>query len=209
MTAKNPLVDQYLLDGCGRCPLGATPECKVNQWRAELKLLRKLVLACGLTEEVKWSVPCYTIDSKNVLIISAFKENCAINFFKGALLSDKHGLLEKPGENSQSARFVRMRSVAEVRQLEPQLKEIVLEAIEVERSGQKVDFKAKHELVIPEELDRKFAELPALRTAFEALTPGRQRGYILYFTGAKQSKTRESRIDKCVPQILEGRGMHD
>ncbi len=135
---------------------------------------------------------CYTIDSKNVLIISAFKENCAINFFKGALLSDKHGLLEKPGENSQSARFVRMRSVAEVRQLEPQLKEIILEAIEVERSGQKVDFKAKHELVIPEELDRKFAELPALRAAFAALTPGRQRGYILYFTAP--SNPRPARV---------------
>ena len=209
MKVLNPKVDLYLTDGCGRCELGGTPQCSVNRWPAELQRLREIVLSCGLVEDLKWGVPCYTIDNRNVVIVSALKESCALSFFKGVLLKDAKQILIKPGENSQSARLIRFTSVQEIVQLESVLKEYVLEAMELERSGAKVDFSAKLELVIPEELERKFEQLPALRTAFQALTPGRQRGYILHFTAAKQSKTREARIDKCTPQILEGRGMHD
>ena len=150
------------------------------------------MLACGLTEELKWKVPCYTIDGRNV-----------------AVVSDKHGILEKPGENCQAARVVRFTSVTAIRQITSVLKEYIREAIQVEQSGAKVDFKAKDELIIPEELEKKLATLPALRSAWEALTPGRRRGYVLYFSAAKQSKTRETRIEKVAPSILEGRGMHD
>lgn len=209
MYVLNPKVDKYLADGCGRCPLMATPQCKVNAWPKELKQLRMIVLDCGLTEEVKWGVPCYTYEKNNVLVVSAFKEYSSLSFFKGALLRDPNGILVKPGENSQSARLVRFTSVREIKALEPILKSYILEAIEVEKNGLKVDFKAKTELVIPEELQKKFDALPALQAAFTSLTPGRQRGYILHFSAAKQSKTREARIEKCIPQILEGRGMMD
>ena len=209
MTIRNTKVDSYLKVGCGRCPLGGTPECKVHDWQKELKLLRTIVLGCGLTEDLKWKMPCYTFAGSNIALISAFKEYAAISFFKGALLSDARRILEKPGENSQSVRLVRFTSHEAICEMEPILKEYIREAVEVEQAGSKVDFKAKNELVIPDELAMKFAALPALRTAFEALTPGRQRGYILFFSAAKQSKTRESRIEKCVPLIIEGRGMHD
>ncbi len=139
------MIDAYLADGCGRCPLGGTPECKVHNWDKELKLLRKLVLSCGLTEELKWKVPCYTLDGKNVLIVSAFKEYASISFFKGALLADPHGILSQAGENSQAARLVRFTSTKEIQAREAVLKETIQQAIELERSGAKVDFKAKHE----------------------------------------------------------------
>lgn len=209
MATLNPLIDDYLKLGCGRCELHGTPECKVHSWPAELKLLREIVLSCGLTEELKWKVPCYTHSGHNILIVAAFKEYASVSFFKGALLPDAKGILEKPGENSQAARVLRFTSVKAVRQLASALKELIGEAIKLEQAGSKIDFKAKHELVLPAELERKFEALPALRSAFAALTPGRQRGYVIYFEGAKQSKTRESRIDKCIPQIMEGRGMHD
>ncbi|MCC6508034.1 MAG: YdeI/OmpD-associated family protein [Pirellulaceae bacterium] len=205
----NPKVDEYLIDGCGRCPLFRTPECKVNFWREEMKRLRSIVLQCGLTEEVKWGIPCYTLENQNVLTISALKNYCAIGFFKGVLLQDAQGILSRPGENSQSSRLIRFTNVREIDDLELTLREYIREAIEVEKKGLKVDFKAKSELVLPDELIKKFEELPALQTAFTALTPGRQRGYVLYFAAAKQSKTRASRIEKCIPDILEGRGLHD
>lgn len=209
MATLNPKIDLYLRDGCGRCPLGGTPACKVHNWQAELNLLRKIVLDSGLTEELKWKVPCYTFEGHNVAIVSAFNDYASISFFKGALLNDPQGILAKPGENSQAARIIRFTTLKAIRELKPTLKAFIQDAIQVEQSGLKVVFKAKNELVIPEELERKFQSLPALRHAFTALTPGRQRGYVLFFSAAKQSKTRESRIDKCVPQILEGRGMHD
>ena len=209
MKVLNPEVDRYLAEGCGRCAFGGTPQCTVHKWPGELKRLREIALSCGLTETRKWGVPCYTFENRNVVIVSASREYCSISFFKGVLLKDAKQVLSKPGENSQSARLIRFTSVQEIVQLTATLKEYMLEAIELERRGAKVDFRAKSELAIPDELQQKFHELPTLQTAFEALTPGRQRGYILHFTAAKQSKTRSSRIEKCIPQILEGRGMHD
>ena len=205
----NPKVDNYLAEGCGRCRLGGTPECKVHRWQKELRLLRKIVLSCGLTEELKWKVPCYTHEKHNILLISAFKNYATLSFVKGALLRDSERLLDSPGENSQSVRFFRFTNVQTIREMEPILKAYIREAIELEKSGARVDFKAKSELEIPEELEAKFESLPALRTAFLDLTLGRQRGYILHFTAAKQSKTRMARIEKWIPKILEGRGMHD
>ena len=201
-------VDAYLIEGCGRCPLGGTPDCKVHQWTAELELLRTIVLDCGLTEEVKWGVPCYTFRKKNVLIVSAFIEYCSISFFKGALLSDANNLLVKPGEHSQAARLMKFTNIEEVKEIEADIRACVHEAIEVEKAGLKVNFKKNPE-PLPEELEKKFEENPVLKTAFEGLTPGRQRGYILYFSAPKQSKTRESRIEKCVGKILNGEGLHD
>lgn len=209
MNVLNPKVDAYFQVGCGRCPLGGTPECNVHRWQDEMKRLRALVLECGLTEEVKWGVPCYTFEKANVVLISALKEYCAISFLKGALLEDPDQLLTKPGENTQAARLIRFTSVQQVVAAEKTLRDFVRRAIEVERQGKKFDFSAKDELVIPEELRRKFEEMPELESAFAALTPGRQRGYVLHFSAAKQSKTREARIEKCVPSILAGKGMHD
>jgi uncharacterized protein YdeI (YjbR/CyaY-like superfamily) len=209
MKKMNPQIDHYLSHGCGRCPLGGKPECKVHDWTKELKLLRKLVLDCGLTEELKWGVPCYTYEQKNVAVVSAFKDYCSLSFFKGVLLTDPHQILDKPGENSQSVRLIRFTSVAEIRAVETALKAYVLEAIDLEVTGLKVEFKAKSELVLPEELLAKFEETPNLQAAFAALTPGRQRGYVLHFSAAKQSQTRTSRIEKCIQRIFEGRGFND
>ncbi len=204
----NPQVDHYLLEGCGRCPLGGTPDCKVHNWTTELELLRGIVLDSGLTEELKWGVPCYTYRGKNILLLSAFKAHCAISFFKGALLDDPAGILEKPGENSQAGRLIKFTNTQQVVELEPHLKVLFKAAIEVEKAGLKVPFKKQPE-PIPEELQQKFAEDPVLKAAFAALTPGRQRGYILHFSQPKQSKTRISRIEKCISKILKGEGLHD
>ncbi len=204
----NPKVDQYLIEGCGRCPLGGTPECKVNSWREELKQLRRIVLDCGLTEEVKWGVPCYTYKGSNVLMVSAFKGFSALSFFKGSLLQDDKGLLDKPGENSQAVRLFRFTDSRTIIENESIIKAYIYEAIEVEKAGLKVNFKKNPE-PIPEELQLKLDEDPALNAAFGALTPGRQRGYILYFSAPKQSKTRVSRIEKYIPRIFEGKGFRD
>ncbi|MEQ8524958.1 DUF1801 domain-containing protein [Gracilimonas sp.] len=204
----NPEVDQYLDIGCGRCPLGGTPECKVHDWQNELKQLRLIILETGLTEEVKWSVPCYTYQSNNVLILSAFKDYCSVSFFKGSLLNDPHNIMVKPGKNSQAARLFKYTSVDEITDTEHILKEYIKEAIKIEKAGKKVKFKKNPE-PIPEELQTKFNEDPVLQEAFEALTPGRQRGYIIHFSGAKQSSTRQRRIEKYIPKIMEGKGFHD
>lgn len=186
-----------------------TPECKVHLWPEVLRHLRRMILDCGLTEEVKWSMPCYTWQGANVLILAAFKEYASISFFKGALLQDDQGLLVKQGENTQAARLLKFTRVEDLLELEPVVKAYIFEAIEVEKAGLKVEMKDKDELVLPEELVWRMEENPELKAAFEALTPGRQRGYCLHFTGAKQSKTREARIEKCIPKIMAGLGFFD
>lgn len=199
----------YFTDGCGRCPLGGTPNCKVNNWRKELQLLRKITLDCGLTETIKWGVPCYTLQKNNVLVLAAFKEYCALSFFKGSLLSNSENILTQPTENTQSARLIRVTSVKEIINLEPVLKAHIYEAMEVEKAGLKVSYKKVTEFAIPEEFQKKLNEIPSLKNAFDALTPGRQKGYLLYFSEAKQSKTLELRIQKSLLQILKGKGLHD
>jgi uncharacterized protein YdeI (YjbR/CyaY-like superfamily) len=181
---------------------------RATKWREEMEALRKIALGCGLTEELKWGKPCYTFEDSNVVIIQGFKESCALLFCKGALLSDPEGILEKPGESTQAARRIRFTDVREVAKLKPTLKARIQEAIEVEKAGLEVDFKKSPE-PIPHELEGKFNEVPTLKKAFEALTPGRQRAYILHFSSAKQSTTRKSRVEKCVRQILDGKGLND
>lgn len=208
MNQMNPKVDHYLSEGCGRCPLGGTADCKVHRWPAELKKLRSILLGSGLTEELKWGVPCYTYQNKNIVILSALRGHCAFSFLKGVLLKDPHQVLEKPGPNSQSDRVIKFTSVQQILAMEEILKTYIAEAIEVEKAGLKVTFKQNPE-PIPVELQEKFEEDPYFKTSFETLTPGRQRGYILYFSQAIQSGTRVSRIEKCVPKILKGEGLHD
>lgn len=205
----NPKVDMYLTDGCGRCPLGGTPNCKVNTWQKEMKHVRRIILDCGLTEELKWGVPCYTFQKSNIAVMAAFKEYCSLSFFKGALLSDSDGILSRPGENTQSARLIRFTSVKEIIKMEQALKTYLYEAIEVEKAGLKVNYKKVNEFIFPEEFKKKLNEIPALKTAFEALTPGRQKCYLLYFSEAKQSKTREQRVEKYLLQILNGKGINE
>ena len=182
---------------------------KEQKWQEEIKELRSIVLDCPLTEELKWGVPCYTYNKSNVVIIHFFKEYCALLFIKGALLHDPHNLLIQQTENVQAGRQIRFTDVQKIVELENILKEYVNEAIEIEKSGIKVPVKKDTEFAIPEELENKFAEMPALKKAFEALTPGRQRAYLLFFSAPKQSQTRVSRIEKSVPQILDGKGLND
>ena len=178
-------------------------------WQDAYAQLRAIVLACGLTEELKWGCPCYTVDGRNVVLIHGFKEYCAVLFFKGALLKDPKGILISQTENTQSTRQVRFTGVEEIAGLASALKAYVKEAVEVEKAGLKVPMKKTAEFAMPEEFQSKLDENPELETAFYALTPGRQRGYLLYFAAAKQSKTRAARVDKCAPQILEGKGLDD
>ncbi|MFN2144359.1 MAG: YdeI/OmpD-associated family protein [Anaerolineales bacterium] len=208
MTETNPKVDTYLIEGCGRCPLVGTPQCKVHSWEEELVELRRIILESGLTEELKWGMPTYTWDGSNVLILAAFKEYSSVGFFKGVLLKDPAGILASPGANSQAVRQIRVTSLEQVEELEPVIRAYLQEAIEIEKAGLKVEFRKNPEPV-PDELQQKFDEDPAFEAAFLALTPGRQRGYILYFSSAKQSATRVSRIEKYLPQIFEGKGMQD
>jgi uncharacterized protein YdeI (YjbR/CyaY-like superfamily) len=182
---------------------------KATQWQKEYEQLRMLILDCGLTEELKWSCPCYTFQKKNIVLIHGFKEYCAILFFKGALLKDKKNILIQQTENVQSARQVRFTSVGEIVKLEPTLKAYIKEAIQVEKAGLKVEYKKTREFKIPDEFQHKLDKIPALKTAFYALTPGRQRAYIFHFSQPKQSKTRESRVEKYMKQILSGKGIDD
>ena len=182
---------------------------KAKSWQKELEKLRKIVLDCGLTEELKWGVPCYTFQKANIVLIHVFKEYCALLFFKGALLNDPNGILIQQTKHVQSARQIRFTHVREIVKMASILKAYIYEAIEVEKAGLKVPFKKTTEYKMPEELQNKLDEIPALKTAFGALTPGRQRAYIFYFSAPKQSKTRESRIEKCMQQILEGKGLND
>jgi uncharacterized protein YdeI (YjbR/CyaY-like superfamily) len=205
---RNPLIDKYLVDGCMRCSLGGTPDCKVLRWTAELEKLRGIVLDCGLEEELKWGVPCYTYKGSNILIVSAFKDYCSISFFKGVLLEDFEHILVKPGENSQAGRLVKFSDLKSILDLENILKAYIFEAVEVEKAGLKVVLEKTPE-PIPQELQECMDQDPVFKNAFESLTKGRQRGYILYFSQPKQSKTRLARIAKWTDRILNGEGMHD
>jgi uncharacterized protein YdeI (YjbR/CyaY-like superfamily) len=182
---------------------------KAKKWREELEKLRMIILDCELTEELKWGVPSYTFDKINIALIHVFKEYCAVLFFKGALLKDAKGVLIQQTKNTQAARQIRFASIQEVVKMEALLKAYIFEAIKVEKAGLKIDFKKTTEFIIAEEFQKKLTETPALRTAFDALTPGRQRAYLLHFSAAKQSKTRESRVEKCMPQIFNGKGLND
>ena len=191
----NPKVDRYLR--------------KAKKWQKEFERLRTIALSCELTEELKWGQPCYTLENKNVVIIQGFKEYCAVLFFKGALLKDSEGLLVKPGEHTQASRQIRFTNIREIVKMESVLSAYIHEAIDVEKAGLKVKRRKTTDLEMPEEFQTKLDESPALKTAFYALTPGRQRAYLFYFSQAKQSKTRESRVEKCRAQILKGKGLND
>jgi uncharacterized protein YdeI (YjbR/CyaY-like superfamily) len=195
MKITNAEVDEYLNNA--------------RKWQEEFGKLRRIILDCQLTEEFKWGNPCYTFQNGNVVLIHGFKEYCALLFFKGALLQDPNGILIRQTKNVQAGRQIRFTGVREIQEMEPILKAYIYEAMEVEKAGLEVNFKKNTEYIIPEEFQNKLNEIPVLKTAFEALTPGRQRAYLLYFSEPKQSKTRESRVEKCMPQILNGKGLND
>jgi len=182
---------------------------KATQWQKEYEKLRMIILECGLTEELKWGCPCYQFEKRNIVLIHGFKEYCALLFFKGALLADADGILIQQTENVQSARQIRFTSARQIVKMEGILKAYVYEAIEVERAGLQVKLKKTKDFKIPEELQSKLNKMPALQTAFDKLTPGRQRAYIFYFSQAKQSKTRAARVEKYLKQILNGKGLDD
>ena len=191
----NPKVDEFL--------------SKAKKWKEEYEKLRQIVLDCELTEEFKWMHPCYTLEKKNIVLIHGFKEYCALLFHKGSLLQDPQGILIQQTENVQAGRQIRFANVQEIIEMETILKAYIHEAIEVEKAGLQVQKKEHEEYIIPEELQSKFDEVPELKTAFEELTPGRQRAYILYFSQAKQAKTRQSRVGKYMKHILNGKGLND
>lgn len=182
---------------------------RAKRWQKEFEKLRTIILDCQLTEELKWGQPCYTFQNSNIVLIHGFKEYCALLFFKGVLLKDPKSILIQQTENVQSARQIRFTNLRQITQMEPVLKTYVKEAIEVEKAGLKVNYRTTSEFKVPEEFQTRLDELPALKAAFESLTPGRQRGYLFYFSQPKQSKTRESRVEKCVKQILNGKGLND
>jgi uncharacterized protein YdeI (YjbR/CyaY-like superfamily) len=195
MNSMNPKVDFYF--------------SKAKKWQEELEQLRMIVLECGLTEELKWGCPCYTFQKSNIVLIHVFKEYCALLFFKGALLNDASGILIQQTKNVQSARQVRFTGVREIVELAPIVKAYIYEAIEAEKAGLKVGLKKTEDFPVPGEFQSKLDHIPALKTAFNALTPGRQRGYLFYFSQPKQSKTREARVEKYMQQILDGKGLDD
>jgi uncharacterized protein YdeI (YjbR/CyaY-like superfamily) len=193
--AMNPTVDWYF--------------GKNKHWEKELKKLRTIALGCQLTEELKWGCPCYTLSGSNIVLIHVFKAYCALLFFKGALLKDDHGILVQQTKNVQAARQIRIANLREVVKMERVVKAYILEAIQVEKAGLQVELKKTAEFEMPEEFKSQLKKLPALKKAFYALTPGRQRGYLLHFSTAKQSKTRGARVEKCMERILDGKGLDD
>ncbi|MBS4073555.1 MAG: YdeI/OmpD-associated family protein [Algoriphagus sp.] len=205
----NPQVDLFLLEGCMRCPKGATPACKVHRWTPILEQLRQFLLETELTEERKWGMPTYTLNGKNVIMLGVFNDSCVISFLKGILIEDSDSLLEFPGANSQQAKVMRLTQLHQVVDRSFAIKNYIQQAIDFEKKGTKVEAPRQTGMEIPDELTEKFKEHKGLEQAFFALTPGRQRGYLIHFTGAKQSATKLSRIEKFVPKILEGKGMLD
>ena len=195
MDNTNPKVDRFIENA--------------QQWQEEFKQLRSIAQDCQLTEEFKWGKPCYTFEGKNIVLIHGFKEYCALLFIKGALLNDPVGILVQQTKNVQAARQMRFTDAEEIAEMTHIVKAYMLEAVEAEKAGLKVELKETAEFDMPEEFESKLAEDPALKTAFEALTPGRQRGYLLYFAAPKQSKTKVARIENCIPQIMDGKGLND
>ena len=203
----NTSVDNYLINGCMRCKYGATPQCKVHQWINEIELLRAIVLQCNLKEEIKWGVPVYTLNDKNIITVNALKDSANIVFFKGVLLKDEHKILQQQG-NIQLSRIVKFTSINEIIALQDVLLEYIHEAIEIEKSGKKLET-PKPTMEIPDELTQVFEEEPEFKNAFYKLTPGRQRSYIIHFSQAKQSATRLARIHKNKDLIFKGIGFND
>lgn len=208
MKIINPKVDLFIADGCGRCEYYATDRCKVRNWQTELQHVRQIMLESDLEEEIKWGVPVYTHEGKNIVIISALKDCVTFGFFKGVLLKDTHKILEKQGESVQSARIIRFTSVDRILEMASVIKDYITEAVAIEVSGTKVEFKKDLE-PIPVELEDRFEDLPALKDAFYSLTPGKRRGYVIYISQPKGSEARFSRIEKCIEKIMNGEGLHD
>ena len=209
MPIKPKSVDEYIANGCGRCEFGGTPKCKTRPWTEELRLLRSVLSESVLTEEIKWSAPCYTHQGKNVVMLGALKECVTVSFFRGAELSDPEGHLEKPGKNSRFARYVRFQDTATIDSMRPIVLGFVEQAIKLEDSGKKAVPSSDSEMEYPEELIQILESDPAFEEAFSGLTPGRQRGYLIYFTSAKQSKTKIARIERSKPKIFEGKGWNE
>jgi uncharacterized protein YdeI (YjbR/CyaY-like superfamily) len=205
---QNPKIDLYLEEGCGRCPRYQTPDCKVHTWQQELRTLRRIVLETGLQEELKWSFPCYTHNGKNIVMIGTLNECATLSFFNGALLKDEAKILTKPGENSNYDRYFKTTDTKKILELEQTLKAYIFESIDNSIAGRKVQVESNPEPIL-EEFQQILEQNPQVKAAFDALTPGRKRGYIIHFSQPKQSKTRIARIEKLIPKILEGKGFHD
>lgn len=198
--------EEFFAHGCGRCSLHGTQNCKTRTWSKQLHVLRQIVLSTGLTETAKWGMPVYTVNGKNVAMIAAFKDNCVLSFFKGSLLADEDNILVKSGENSEVTRLIRFTDIRKITEISDSIRTYIFEAIEIEKSGIKPRTKKPSEYHVPEEFSDQLKKNKLLKKAFESLTPGRQKAYLIYFSGAKQSATRESRIQKCIPDILAGFG---
>jgi uncharacterized protein YdeI (YjbR/CyaY-like superfamily) len=208
MNITNPKVDKYLIDGCMRCKYGATPFCKVNKWKNELETLRGILLKSELKEELKWGVPFYTYQNKNVILLSALKEAVVLSFLKGSLIEDKYNVLLKAGENSNVARIIKFQNKKEIETLSDKINYYINAAIDIEKTGEKIK-KEKLPITIPSELENIFQNDSSFKEAFYALSPGKQRGYIIYFTQPKQSVSRINRIEKCREKIMKGEGLND
>jgi uncharacterized protein YdeI (YjbR/CyaY-like superfamily) len=209
MAVPNPAVNPYFDIGCGRCALVATPACKVKHFPEELQELRQILLESEMKEELKWSMPCYTVNGKNVLILAAFKDYCSLNFFNGHLLHDPKNLLVKAGENSQTGRQLRFRNMKDVTENLDNILDFIKQAAELEKSGKSIPKTQAPSIPWPEELEDCLLQNPELEKAFRTLTPGRQRSYLLHFTSAKQAATRKARIERCKPGIMAGKGFNE
>ena len=201
-------IEAYFTDGCGRCEHFQTAQCKVVVWADTLAALREVLRASPLTEDIKWGSPCYTFDGGKVLMLTALRDRCALGFFKGTLLHDEHDVLQAPGPNSQAVRQLVFTSAEQVRERRDQIDHFLSQAIDLQRAGAKVVFDPAPE-PMPDELQAVLDADPAVATAFDALTPGRRRSYVLHVSRAKQAKTRTSRATRCIPKILQGKGFHD